>query len=314
MVLLKRVNNMFLLSMALAGLFVGVFGILAQIPMYLFLVRKEVNNMDTFKLLGIIPFYIGTHMSILSIGVMTADRFISVQNSLRCNTTMTEFRAKILILLTWVITAAITIAQGIIYLCISPQTEIIARAYLSTMFVLIGSTVLSVPNTKLYSIINAKLKRTSTSCTTNGTTRYDPNENVEKLETRVMTIVSRKMKTQYNSKEYGGKSKKGKSTEANSMKMADQEYLGQTEEGNLRETTTVTILEKIKTDKNSVQTDDDSTTVTTLTTVMKPEMATQHNIMNSNLSKSKSPHYKKRDRIYPITGIRESIKAKYAFG
>ena len=105
-ILLRNINNMFLFSMALADLCVGISGILMQVLMYLFRVSGELKSMALWKFLGVLPFFGSAFMSIFSIGIMTADRFISVQNALRYNTIMTKFRAKILIVTIRVTTAA----------------------------------------------------------------------------------------------------------------------------------------------------------------------------------------------------------------
>ena len=161
-ILLEGINNMFLFSMALADFFVGAFGILAHLLMYLFRVSGEVKSMDTWKLLGVLPFFGSAFMSVFSIGIMTADRLISVQNALRYYTIMSKFRAKMMIVLSWFTTAIIIIVQGMIYLRVSPETELTARLYVLPAVVMIGGTFLVIANAKLYLIINSKLRRIST--------------------------------------------------------------------------------------------------------------------------------------------------------
>ena len=195
--LLESNNNMFLFSMTLADLLVGVFGILNQILMYLFLVSEEVESMDIWKLFGVLPFFCSAFMSIFSIGVMTADRLISVQNALHYNTVMTYLRTKVLIVLTWVTTAIIIIIQGTTYLSISPETELITRYYILAAFVLIGGTFLVISNTKLYLIVSLKLRRISpvNSVKTRSQNNSELNQNVP---TTVMNSV--KAGSQHNSK------------------------------------------------------------------------------------------------------------------
>ena len=156
--LLKSINNMFLFSMALADLSVGVFGILNQILKYIFLVKGDMKSMDTWKLLGVLPFFGSAFMSVFSIGIMTADRLLSVENALRYNLTMTTFRAQMLIVLTWSATAVTLLIQGIIYFVISPETEWTIRLYLLGIFVFVGGTFLVITNAKLYLIVDARLK------------------------------------------------------------------------------------------------------------------------------------------------------------
>ena len=125
--LLESNNSIFLFSMALADFLVGAFGILNQIQRYKFLVSEHEESIDIWKLFGVLPFFCSAFMSIFSIGVMTADRLISVQNTLHYNTVMTYLREKVLIVLIWVTTAIIIVTQGTIYLSISPETELITR-------------------------------------------------------------------------------------------------------------------------------------------------------------------------------------------
>ena len=180
---------MVLFSVAVADFLVGVLGIMAQVLMYLFLVSGEMKTMVAWKLLGVLSFFGSAFMSIVSVGVLTVDRLTSVQNALRYFTLMTTLRAKFLIALTWITTAAIIFIQGIIYLCISPETELIIRDYLLATFVFIGRTFLVIANLKLYLIVKVKLRRTSMMDSTKSRTQCDSKKNGKTLVTRKVDIL-----------------------------------------------------------------------------------------------------------------------------
>ena len=200
--LFECINNMFLFSVALADLFVGAFGILAQVLTFLFLVSRDLKSMALWKLTGVIPFFGSAFMSVFSIGIMTADRLISVQSALRYNAVMTTFKAKILIALAWVTTAAIIFIQGIIYLCISPETELTSRLCLTITFVFVGGTFLALANTKLHVMVSAKLRRTATMGSAKFRSRRDSKQHgTERTRVRVETTGSMKMKSQHGQKE-----------------------------------------------------------------------------------------------------------------
>ena len=194
---------MFLLSMALADLSVGAFGILNQILKYLFLVSGKVRSMDTWKLLGVLPFFGSVFMSIFSTGLITTDRIISVQYALRNNNIMTKLRATIPIALTWGATTIIIFIQGIIYLRISPQTELTVRHYLLNIFGFIGGITLVASNTKLYLMISAKLKKTSVTNSMKMRTPRDLEQNRKPVRRATTTKNSVKMITEHSSNQTG---------------------------------------------------------------------------------------------------------------
>ena len=163
------------------------------------------KRVDIWKLFGVIPFFSSAFMSIFSIGLLTAVRLISVQNALPYNTIMTKFKANILTILSWVATAAIISSQKIIYLCISPETELIARSYLVATFVFIGGMYLLTANTKLFLIISSKLRRTSTLKSVKmktGNNSEGRNEEQLKRKTGIRTTGLVKVKAQCNLKQY----------------------------------------------------------------------------------------------------------------
>ena len=198
--LLKNINNMLLFSMALADLFVGAFGIVNQTLKYSYLVSREVKSMDTWKLFGVLPFFGSAFMSIFSIAIMTADRVISVHYALRYDSIMTRFRAKVLIAFTWVTTATIIFIQGIIYLSISSEAELIIRYYLLSIFVFMGGMFLVISNTKLYLVINKKVKGTSEANSTNIRAQQDST-----INDKILMTNSKEMKTEYDSRQKGQK-------------------------------------------------------------------------------------------------------------
>ena len=198
--LLQNIKNMFIFSMASADLLVGVFGIVNQVLKYLYLASRTLESMDTWKLLGVLPFFGSAFMSIFSIGIMTADTLISVQKPLQYHSIMSLFRAKVLIILTWVATAAIIFIQGVIYLAISPKTEWVTRLYLLTVFVFTGGVFLAIANTKLYLVVRAILRRTSAAGSPKTKDGSDSKQDCKKPNTRRLeTTASMKTKIHYHS-------------------------------------------------------------------------------------------------------------------
>ena len=157
--LLTTPNNMFLFSMSVADLCVGCTGI---IDWMLFLVVHE--QMTIWKLGGSLPFFASFFLSILSLGLMTTDRLISVTYSLQYAVIMTARRASILISLTWLTVVIITISQGVVYLTVSPWMELKLRCFLLGTIFFVGVVVLGLSNTVLYKLVRQKarnLRKTS---------------------------------------------------------------------------------------------------------------------------------------------------------
>ena len=116
--LLSTNNNKFLFSLAISDCLVGLFGIIGNILHYLF--HKGLVNKDIMQLCGTLPIFGSFFMSILSLSLMTADRFIDVVYALRYHSIMTEFRANLLVVcFTWLTVAMILITQSAIHLTIS---------------------------------------------------------------------------------------------------------------------------------------------------------------------------------------------------
>ena len=151
-------NNKFLLSMAVADCLVSLFGIVGTAFYHLY--KKGIMSKEIWKLCGALPLFGSFYISILSLGVMTADRLIAVVYALRYHSIMTEFRAKLLVCLTWITVAIILINQGTIYMEFSSRLELNTRSYELLVVFLLGALVLCIGNLKLYFVIRSKLQNT----------------------------------------------------------------------------------------------------------------------------------------------------------
>ena len=151
-------NNKFLLSMAVADCLVSLFGIVGTAFYRLY--KKGILSKEIWKLCGALPLFGSFYISILSLGVMTADRLIAVEYALRYHSIMTEFRGNFLVCLTWIKVAIILINQGTIYMEFSSRLELKIRSYQLLVFFLLGALVLCIGNLKLYFVIRGKLQNT----------------------------------------------------------------------------------------------------------------------------------------------------------
>ena len=152
--LLSPSNNKFLFSMAVADFLVGLFGIAGSILMYL-LVNGHVSR-EIVQPCGFIPLFGSFFMSILSLSILTVDRWIAVEYALRYHSIITDFRANLLIGLTWLTIAVILIIQTFIYLGTSLDVELAIRTYQLTAFFMLATFILCVGNTKLHLTIRIK--------------------------------------------------------------------------------------------------------------------------------------------------------------
>ena len=157
--LLSANSNKFLFSMAVADFFVGIFGVIGSILIYLH--RCGLVGLEIAKLCGLLPLFGSFFMSILSLSILTVDRLISVQCALRYHSKMTDTRANLLICLTWITVAVLLLIQGGIYLGVSWEMELTVRTYELTVFFVVGAFVLCIGNSKLHFVIRGKRRRIS---------------------------------------------------------------------------------------------------------------------------------------------------------
>ena len=158
--LLQSNNNILLFSMSVADFLVGAFGVVNHSLFYIFEVEQKVS-LAVWKLYGVLPFFGSMLISVFSIGIMTADRLISVEFSLLYPSIMTTFRTKVLLITSWLITVLIIVSLGLIYILASPMSEFVVRSYLVGIVFIIGASVLMGLNMKLYFIVRQKRRRRS---------------------------------------------------------------------------------------------------------------------------------------------------------
>ena len=162
-VLLQNNNNILLFSMSLADFLVGAFGVIQHSLFYMFEMEQKVS-LHIWKLYGVLPFFGSMFISVFSLGIMTADRLISVECSLLYASFMTIAKTKVLAIISWLITILIVTLLGLIYVITSPMTELIVRGYLIGTIFIVGESVLMGLNMKLYFIVRQKRRRNSSFC------------------------------------------------------------------------------------------------------------------------------------------------------
>ena len=155
--LFLNTNNILLCSMSVADFCVGITGNLVGILFYL--QKINLTTKTFYKLCGILPFFGSFFMSILSLGIMTADRLISVKTPLRYSTVMTERKIKLLILTAWITVILILLTQATLYLSVSPLLEIRVRAFLLVILFLTGGIILTVSNASLYVTLRKRSRK-----------------------------------------------------------------------------------------------------------------------------------------------------------
>ena len=146
--ILTNNKNLFFLSMSIADLFVGFAGVAGGI-IFLFMTKAS-TTLTVYKIGGVLPFFGSFFMSILSLGLITTDRFIAIMLPLRHRLMMTRKRIKLAIGLCWLIVIILMTIQGLLFIFASARTEIQVRCLLLGIFFFVGSIVLSVSNTILY--------------------------------------------------------------------------------------------------------------------------------------------------------------------
>ena len=170
--LLSLNNNKFLFSLAIADCLVGLFGVTGGILEYLF--HRGLADETIKTLCGILPLFGSFFMSILSLGVLTADRLIAMVYTLKYHSIMTQSRVNLVICFSWIAVAVIIVIQGTLYLRLSSSLELAVRTYQLLVFFVIGTTVLIVGNLKLHFVISRK-QTESPGTSVVGTTKINRN-------------------------------------------------------------------------------------------------------------------------------------------
>ena len=169
--LLSVNNNKLLFSLAVSDCLVGLFGIIGNILHYLS--HKGLVDFDISQVCGTLPLFGSFFVSVLSLGAMTVDRYISVVYSLRYHSIMTESRVNVVICFTWLVVAVILVIQGTILLGVSSSLELLVRTYQLSAFFISGVSVLFVGNLKLYLIIRKKKQKGTVTETQNTELQVD---------------------------------------------------------------------------------------------------------------------------------------------
>ena len=145
---------MFLFSMTSADLCVGITG-LVQWILYVSLTKLG----KVWKLYGVLPVFGSFFIFVLSLATMTGDILISVKYALRYPSIMSETRAKLCILVTWLFMLVYFTVQSLIFVYVSPLVEVRARGLAVGVLFVIGSIVLSVLSI-LYLLVERKSAKT----------------------------------------------------------------------------------------------------------------------------------------------------------
>ena len=147
----QNTENLFLLSMSIADFFVGMTGIAGGLT-FLFM-KKGSMSVTVYKIGGVPPLFASFFMSILSLGIMTVERLISVTHPIRHRLTTMRKRIKIAICLCWITVIALMAIQGILFFLVSARIGLQVRCLLLGIFFIVGSIILSVSNTVLYRFV-----------------------------------------------------------------------------------------------------------------------------------------------------------------
>ena len=142
--------------MAIGDLLVGTTGTVTGVLL------KTNQTKVVYKLLGILPLFGSMFVSIFSLGIMTLDRLIAVKYSLHYHRKMTTRRTMVLIAVSWLIPALLTVIEGVILLQEDSYTELKVRSVILGVFFTFGSLSLSVSNGILYHYIYQQQSRIRT--------------------------------------------------------------------------------------------------------------------------------------------------------
>ena len=150
-------KNLLLLSMSIADLCVGITGIGGGL--IFFFMKKGLTTVTVYKIGGLLPLFGSFFMSILSLGIMTADRLVSIKFAVRHMSIMTRKRIKVAIGICWLIVIVLMSIQGLLFLFASAWTELQVRCLLMGIFFIVGSIILSISNTILYRTVKERTKK-----------------------------------------------------------------------------------------------------------------------------------------------------------
>ena len=145
--LLTTNNTKLLLSMAVADFFVGATGLTTGV---LFLTKQPMN---IYKLLGTLPLFSCMYTSIISLGVMTLDRLISIKCALRYHSLMSSRLIHRVIALSWIVPLTLTLSCIIMYEYTNHLLELKFRNILLAICFTFGLTILLISSRILYSCI-----------------------------------------------------------------------------------------------------------------------------------------------------------------
>ena len=144
----RKPKNFLLFFMSIADFLVGVAGILGGTLFHLYAIG--VSNLTIYKICGLLPLFGSFFISILSLGIMTADRLISIMFPVKYSLVMNKGKVTILIYASWAAVILIIVTLGILFFTTSPKTELATRGYLLGIFFVISSIVLSISNAYLF--------------------------------------------------------------------------------------------------------------------------------------------------------------------
>ena len=146
--LLKKTKNLLLFSMLIADLLVGMTGIIGGVLFHLYATGRSTVTM--YKICGLLPLFGSFFISMLSLGIMTADRLISVKLPVKYSIKMNKRRTTMLIFSAWATVTVIIVILGVLFFTVSPKTELATRGYLLGTLFVVSSIILAVSNAHLF--------------------------------------------------------------------------------------------------------------------------------------------------------------------
>ena len=158
--LLGKIKNILLFSMSVADLCVGCAGILGGIIFYFQSTGQA--SVTAYKIGGLLPLFGSFFMSMLSLGILTTDRLVSIKYAVRYTVVITKTRIIRLIIASWLTVSGIIAILGILFFTVSAWIELRVRALLLGILFIIGSIILSISNSYLYLAIRSRNKQRAT--------------------------------------------------------------------------------------------------------------------------------------------------------
>ena len=153
--ILKNKKNLLLLSMSVADLCVGIAGIGGGI-IFLFMMKGS-TTMTVYKTGGILHLFGSFFMSILPLGIITAERLVAIKLLLYHRFTVTRNRIKVAVGMCWLFVTVVITIQGVLFVVVSAKTELQVRCLLLTIFFIAGTFILLVSNTVLYKTVQRRV-------------------------------------------------------------------------------------------------------------------------------------------------------------